>query len=224
MPFTNEFGDVMTRTDGLRLRMILFVMAALTGILLVVIYGGISQVRESSVHNSLRQIALAINEFEKEHGCYPPVNLLDENGKPLHSWRVLILPFLGEQELYDQFDLGQPWDAPTNAKLIEKMPGVYRNSSSDGLGETPFEVVVGSSTLWPSSAVRTRAELTGHSVGIVVEAPNTTVWTKPSDLNLDDFLEAAEGTKPMRFVYENGHTGELPRDRELAERLFTLVN
>ena len=71
----------------------------------------------------LKQITLALGNYEAEYGSLPPAVLTDAAGTPLHSWRTLILPFLDEggdgQRLYDQLDLSQPWDAPVNQAACE---------------------------------------------------------------------------------------------------------
>ena len=55
----------------------------------------------------------------------PPAYFADESGKPLHSWRVLILPFLDEGALYKQYDFSEPWDGPNNSRLLARMPRVW---------------------------------------------------------------------------------------------------
>ena len=86
----------------------------------VVRYGGStltqltnSRQRTSSMNN-LRKIAAALNAYAADHGSYPPPATLDENGLPLHCWRVLILPYLGEDRLYNQFEMSLPWNHEDN--------------------------------------------------------------------------------------------------------------
>src|SRR5262245_6014980 len=62
---------------------------------------------------------------ERHGGRLPPAILYDEQGRPLHSWRVLILPYLEEEALYHQFRLDEPWDSPHNLALLPWMPKVY---------------------------------------------------------------------------------------------------
>jgi hypothetical protein len=47
--------------------------------------------------NHLKQIGLALHNYYSVYGVFPPAYVADESGKPMHSWRVLILPFLEEQ-------------------------------------------------------------------------------------------------------------------------------
>jgi hypothetical protein len=86
-------------------------------------------VRESaarlSATNQLRQIGLALHQFNETYGRLPPAVLYDEKGRPLHSWRLLLLPLLGDKTLYQEFRLDEPWDSPQNSALIARMPRFY---------------------------------------------------------------------------------------------------
>src|SRR5690606_10896708 len=77
----------------------------------------------------------------------------DDDGTPLLSWRVHILPFLGEQSLYDQFHLDEPWDSPHNTRLIARMPEVYRcpGADRDEGGTTTYLVPRGEGTIFPGA-------------------------------------------------------------------------
>jgi hypothetical protein len=70
-------------------------------------------------------IALAMLIYERDHGTLPPAYSVDEAGRPLHSWRVLLLPYLGHQTLQDKIRLDEPWDSPNNLPLLAEMPDVY---------------------------------------------------------------------------------------------------
>ena len=77
------------------------------------------------VTNNLRQIGLALHNYNETYKRLPPAVLYNKEGKPLLSWRVLLLPFLEQNELFQQFKLDEPWDGPHNSKLLAKMPNVY---------------------------------------------------------------------------------------------------
>jgi hypothetical protein len=72
--------------------------------------------------NNLKQIALALHGYHDVHGHFPPQAIRSKDGKPLLSWRVAILPYLGQQALYDQFHLDEPWNSEHNQELIARMP------------------------------------------------------------------------------------------------------
>ena len=71
----------------------------------------------SDCQGRLRQIALALQCYHDVYKSFPPAYVADETGKPMHSWRVLILPFLEQKALYDQYRFDEPWDGPNNGKL-----------------------------------------------------------------------------------------------------------
>ncbi len=77
--------------------------------------------RSASMRN-LERIAAALNAYAADYGTYPPSATRDSTGKKLHSWRVLILPYLGEDELYNKFDLSVPWDHPRTCEPAYEMP------------------------------------------------------------------------------------------------------
>ena len=68
----------------------------------------------------------------------------DATGRPLHSWRTLILPYLDQRSLYNAIDLSKPWDDPANADALSKIPSVYRCPSFAGASPlTTYVAVVG---------------------------------------------------------------------------------
>ncbi len=75
--------------------------------------------------NNLKQIGLALHNFHDAHNRFPPAVINGPNGKPWHSWRVLLLPYLDEVALYNSYHFDEPWDGPHNKKLLEKIPAVF---------------------------------------------------------------------------------------------------
>ena len=73
--------------------------------------------RRAQCSNNLKQIGLAFHNYHDSYGCLPPAYIPDGNGQPMHSWRVLILPFVEQSPLYDQYDFDEPWNGPNNSKL-----------------------------------------------------------------------------------------------------------
>jgi hypothetical protein len=138
--------------------------------------------------NNLKQIALAMQNYESEYGCFPPFATYDVNGKPLLSWRVLILPFLEQSDLYRQFQQDEPWDSPQNKPLVDKMPNSFRcptEKRTDGL--TTYEVVVDPHSMFTGQ--RSGVLLSSVTDGtantfLVVESAEPVVWSKPDDIPL----------------------------------------
>jgi hypothetical protein len=140
----------------------------------------------------LRQLAVALAEYERKHGRLPPPFLTDERGKPMHSWRVLILPFLEEEALYDSYDFDKPWDHPDNLRLEDQMPAVFRCPiNGSPLPTTSYLAVVGDHTLWPISgeAFRLGGLQPGEAANIVllVEPKAASMhWMSPTDVVIDE--------------------------------------
>lgn len=84
-----------------------------------------SAARRTQGMNQLKQIGLAMHNYHDVHRRFPPQAIRSKDGKPLLSWRVAILPFLEQNDLYRQFRLEEPWDSEHNRRLLDKMPQVY---------------------------------------------------------------------------------------------------
>lgn len=101
--------------------------------------------------DKLKAIAVALHKYHKDHGHFPPAVVYGEDGTPWHSWRVLILPYFGEQErkLHAQYDFSKPWDAAQNLPVLEQKPMVYHSPSESWNHVTPYVVITGEGTAFP---------------------------------------------------------------------------
>ena len=118
----------------------------------------------------------------------------------MHSWRVLLLPFVESPDLYEQYDLEQPWDSPHNKKLISKRPSIYafhKGASDDG--STNYLAVVGPETTWPgatSTAREDNKDGLSDTIFIVENHGSNIPWTAPQDLELSKMnLSVADNAK-----------------------------
>ncbi|MHB9078993.1 MAG: DUF1559 family PulG-like putative transporter [Pirellulaceae bacterium] len=68
--------------------------------------------------------------YQHEHGTLPPAYTVNAEGQPLHSWRVLLLPYLGQQELYGKLRLDEPWDSEHNRQFQDAAPNIYQCPSA----------------------------------------------------------------------------------------------
>jgi hypothetical protein len=136
-------------------------------------------------------LALAMHNYNDKHGRLPPAVVYGDDGRPLHSWRVLILPFIEENDLYRQFKLDEPWDSPHNLQLLSKMPSAYEASPSKARTMPPFHTIchvfVGRGTAFEGAAgVRLVDFPDGTSNTILlIEAGKPVPWTKPEELDYD---------------------------------------
>jgi WD40 repeat protein len=145
----------------------------------------VAEQRQRTVRN-LRAIAAAMHKYHDAHGHFPAAALYSADGKPLLSWRVALLPYLGQEALYKEFKLDEPWDHPHNRKLLERMPAVYQARTGEGIAAdaTFLQVFTGPGTVFEGSrgsAVKDITDGTRDTI-LVAEAGQAVPWTKPADL------------------------------------------
>jgi prepilin-type processing-associated H-X9-DG protein len=152
----------------------------------------VQKVREAAARtqsaNNLKQMALAMLNFESAQRRFPAAAICDAAGKPLLSWRVAILPYVEQDNLYRQFKLDEPWDSEHNRKLIPLMPAIYAlPAAPTKRGETHYRVFVGGGAGFEWRQGPRIAEITdGTSNTIaIVEAAQSVPWTKPDELVYD---------------------------------------
>ncbi len=136
----------------------------------------------------LNDIGWALYRYHEAHGRLPPAVVRDKAGGPLYSWRVEILPYLGEEELYRDFRRDEPWDGEHNGKLLDRMPGVYRPPPEFGRSSstTPYRVLVGPGTAFERDGLTWDDFPDGlENTILVAEARDLIAWSKPQDLAYD---------------------------------------
>ena len=183
--------------------------------------------------NNLKQFALAALNYQDAFRKFPPNATHNIKGEALLSWRVQLLPYLGEEKLYKEFRFDEPWDGEHNKKLIARMPAVFRSPTNPKLaadGKTTYLAPVGDATMFPDGRGVRIAEVTdGMSNTILfVDAADdaAVVWTKPDDLAYDP--KAPEKGLGFRYpgalvVFADGSTHLIPKTVEKAtlQALFT---
>jgi hypothetical protein len=218
------------------------VLVFLAGFILPAINAAAPAARKVACSNHLREIAAAILQYESDHGAMPCPFTSSPEGKPLHSWRVLILPYLGHQSLYDQIDLNKPWDDPANLKIGDHMPEIYRCQEAQYQtkwrtfgNRTTYVAIVGDNTAWPPTGSRHISEMTTSDEVklLVIELPTRELhWMAPADPTLDHFLADLSGTPSSQLhghdridhcVCTDGAVRLLGLDRERLSTLLELV-
>jgi hypothetical protein len=150
-------------------------------------------VPDRQCRNNLRRIGLALRQYHDTQGAFPPWASYSKDGKPLLSWRVHLLTYLGQFELYSQFHLDEPWYSEHNKKLIGQMPAVYRcpNQKLTDKGKTTYLAPLGKTTMFTGQAEGTkiseRTPSSGANTILLVDADDdhAVIWTKPDDLKYD---------------------------------------
>ncbi len=149
------------------------------------------RVRETTAHDvsmfHLKEIGLTVHAY---HGVYkklPPAVVCAKDGRPLYSWRVLLLPFLEQAPLYNRFKLDEPWDSDHNKSLLEPTPPIYDLwGPDDPRGTTRYQVFVGPGTAFERDGLTFSDFPNGLSWTILaVESGEPVPLTKPADLAYD---------------------------------------
>lgn len=136
---------------------------------------------------ALKKLAEGLEKYRAEHGRYPPPAILSPTGKPLLSWRVALLPYLGEEALYREFRLDEPWNSEHNRALLDRIPAAFKGAFPYG-GRTPFRIVTGQAAGFTERAQQgpALADFTAGPVQsvLVTEAFREVPWTRPESLKL----------------------------------------
>ena len=157
----------------------------------------------------MKQIVLALQNYHDAYGSFPPAYVTDQNGIPMHSWRVLILPFIEAQSLYAKYRFDEPWNGPHNTKLLDNMPLCYQCPSSVANRHTTsrftsYLAVVGERTAWPGKSVTKLADMKDGSSGtvLVVECEAEKVlWTEPETSSFGPhWVSCAPETKTCQWT------------------------
>ncbi len=129
-----------------------------------------------------------MHSYEAVHGRLPPAVVYGKDGRPLLSWRVLLLPHLELQDLYEQFHLDETWDGPHNLPLLKQMPATFaapgRKSSRLPAYHTVCHVFVGHGTAFEDPHGLPMADFPDglSNTLLIVEAGPPVPWTKPEEL------------------------------------------
>jgi type II secretory pathway pseudopilin PulG len=164
------------------------IIGVLSGLLLPAVQAARESARRMQSLNNVRQIMLSMHNYHDANGKFPAQAIAQGDGDPLLSWRVAILPYLGEQALYDQFHLDEPWDSDHNIKLLEQMPEVFRNPSDFlDAGTTTYLVPMGKGVGLSSKGLKMLdiTDGTSNTLAVLDVDPELGVpWTKPEDLDI----------------------------------------
>jgi prepilin-type processing-associated H-X9-DG protein len=203
--------------------------------------------RRMQCSNHLKQIGLALQNYHDTFQSLPPAYIADADGKPMHSWRVLILPFLEannpqQMALAKKYDFNEPWNGPNNSKLHKEVMDVFRCPSRPGKQsntETSYVVVRGTQTAWPGEkAIGFKSVTDGASETIlVVEMADSGIhWMEPRDLEMDKMAMAVNSPDGRGIssahpnvamaVFFDGHTAAIPKNTppETLRRLLMIAD
>lgn len=168
--------------------------AALLGfVFFVVMNSRLTHPLEKQCRSNLQEIYLALQAYQTDAGCLPPRVIYDDRGQALHSWRVLLLPYVGGDHLVERYRFDEPWNSEHNRELADEMPSIYSCAASpEHLRYHTSYVAVVAEGLTFAGLRQTPDGAADASALIVVEiAPSEFHWMAPED------LAAAELQRPV---------------------------
>jgi hypothetical protein len=148
--------------------------------------------------SNMRQLMIAMHNFHADYAHLPEAATTDKNGKPLLSWRVTVLPYIEQDELYKKFKLDEPWDSPHNKAVLENnpMPKLFEHpAKKDGeTKKTYYKLFVSKKGVSPAAGFTEGQKITlgqltvqdgtSNTVAMVETGPPI-IWTKPEDIDFD---------------------------------------
>ncbi|MFN0199027.1 MAG: DUF1559 domain-containing protein [Planctomycetaceae bacterium] len=153
--------------------------------------------------NNLKQIGLALHHYHDKYGSFPPAYIADEDGKPMHSWRVLILAELKQDKLYQEYRFDEPWDGPHNRTLHDRIPSVYRcpsyqrdahknfSSNYEGKTMTNYVAIDDTDAFFQRSNVTLKADITdglSKTMAVFETHHHVVHWMQPDDITPDEAI------------------------------------
>lgn len=198
--------------------------ALILGMLLPLVFGLLvptacciprSQAQQMACQCCLRSLTLALQNYADHYnGHFPPAYLADANGKPLHSWRVLILPYIEQESLYQQYRFDEPWDSKHNLAIAKQIPYLFqcpsRSAKTRGLF-TSYVAVVGDETMWPAEKSVQYADVTdglSRTLCLIEWPESDVIWTEPRDFDIDRvwMLTHPPNPLPKSKQFHSGNT------------------
>jgi prepilin-type processing-associated H-X9-DG protein len=157
--------------------------------------------RRIQCDGNLKKIGAAMQSYHQKYGSFPPSFLADKNGKPMHSWRVLLLPFLGEQGLYAEYRFDEPWNSPNNIALSGRMPAVYHCPSDweSSLSQTSYVMLVGPHAISNGATAHRMGDIKDGAANtiMVAEAGKAGInWLEPRDLDAEKMDYCTRAAEP----------------------------
>ncbi len=179
------------REDSGCLNMVIFlaVSVVLIGLFLPAVEVSRGPSRRIVCLNNIRQCMLALHSYESAYTHMPEAYSVDDQGRPMHSWRVRILPFFEEDSLFASYDFKEPWDGPNNSKLANQMPSGFRcPSMPDSNSETTYKLVSDPESFFDADKRRDLEDaVDGSSCTIVMveDCNNPVNWMKPEGISIE---------------------------------------
>jgi hypothetical protein len=182
---------------------------------------------------NLKQLGLALIEYENEKTHFPPVYQCDANGKPLFSWMVSLLPFFDYGSVHEQLKKEEPWNSPQNQSALKQLifasVACPSSNHTKKTGSTNYIAIIGPGTIWRKGGAVKLSELPNggsHTVMLVEAADSDKHWAEPFALTVDEVLENMKTGRGVRIssghpsgvhvLFANGKVDFLPAEMPLS--------
>ncbi len=165
----------------------------------------------------LKVNGLAMHNYHHQHGCFPPAYFADKDGRPIHSWRVLVLPHMEAHQLYEEYSFDEPWNSPNNLALAHNVPSgmvlftsTYlcpSESEADEMHAT-YLMPVGPGAFSDGPNGRKIGEITDGTSNTIVAAERSQSgihWMEPRDLNVEEMTYTIND--PAAYGIRSTHPG-----------------
>lgn len=233
-PTTSPVNNTATQKKGFTLIQLLVVLAIL-GVLVALLLPAQRRVRPAArrtqCKNNLKQIGLALHNYHDTYHAFPPAFTVDSDGRPLHSWRTLILPFVDQEPLYNRIDLSKPWNDPANAEAFKSQVPVYQCPGSHAdvaWTHTIYMALVTANSCFRPTEPRVMSEITddrGKTIMVIeVDVDQAVHWMSPKDASEPLVLGIGSKTKHahtggIHALFVDGSVKFLSEQSSAADRL-----
>ena len=213
-------GATLLIVAGVAVVGVLLCVGVLAALLLPAVQAAREAARRMQSSNNMKQISLALLNYHDVHGTFPPAVVSDASGKPLYSGRVLLLPFLEQQALFEQFHKDEAWDSPNNLPLTQQSLKIFQDPSAppSASGQTDYLFVTGTGTaMEPNPRGMKIADITdgtSNTMAMVEFKGSGVNWAQPRDFDVTQPTALPPGNHPggnivmmydgsVRFVTKN---------------------
>ena len=196
--------------------------------------------RITTCDTNLRQFAFSLRDYSTRKGQLPQAVSNGPNGRPYHSWRILMLPTIEQPDIADAYNWEEPWDSPHNSDLISTQIDIFQCPSDYSLfherrpATASYFAVVGPQTVWPPDRGLPLDEITdgrGQTILLLEAAGLEVPWGKPQDLSYDEAVSILTSEPDDRVAHIGGVNAAfadgsvrflpVPMNRKMAEALLT---
>ncbi len=201
-PTTNDVAAERPRSKTKITCLIVFILFAVVGFMMLkkAMFEAREAARDCACKCPLKQIALAMHNYHQTYECFPPAYVADADGRPMHSWRVLIMLFMDGDNIYKRYRFDEPWDSPNNLAIAKEAGRNWRCPSQPDVDYpiTNYVAIVGPHTIFDGPHCRRFEEITdgiSNTIMVVEVADSGIRWNEPRDLRFDEIDFSINGEK-----------------------------